>query len=57
MTDDDLITTGKIARAHLNGFPDYYTGLGLMEEQAKREHEGPFPNGSPARALAPRGLQ
>jgi len=57
VTDDDLITTGKIARAHLNGFPDYYTGLGLMEEQAKREHEGPFPNGSPARALAPRGLQ
>jgi hypothetical protein len=37
VTDDDLITTGKIARAHLNEFPDYYTRLEQMEEQAKRE--------------------
>ncbi len=37
VTDDDPITTGKIARAHLNEFPDYYTRLEQMEEQAKRE--------------------
>jgi hypothetical protein len=37
VTDDDPVTTGKIARAHLNEFPDYYTRLGRMEEQAKRE--------------------
>ena len=36
-TDDDAVTTGKIARAHLNEFPDYYTRLEQMEEQAKRE--------------------
>ena len=30
--------TGKIALAHLNEFPDYYTRLERMEEQAKREH-------------------
>jgi hypothetical protein len=37
VTDDDAATTGKIARAHLNEFPDYYTRLDQMEEQAKRE--------------------
>ncbi len=37
VTDDDPITTGKIARAHLNEFADYYTRLEQMEEQAKRE--------------------
>jgi hypothetical protein len=37
VTDDDPVTTGKIARAHLNEFPDYYTRLAKMEEQAKRE--------------------
>ena len=30
--------TGKIALAHLNEFPDYYTRLERMEEQAKRDH-------------------
>jgi hypothetical protein len=38
VTDDDAITTGKIALAHLNEFPDYYTRLERMEEEAKREH-------------------
>jgi Protein of unknown function (DUF5661) len=38
VTDDDPVTTGKIALAHLNEFPDYYTRLERMEEQAKREH-------------------
>ena len=37
VTGDDPLTTGKIARAHLNEFPDYYTRLAQMEEQAKRE--------------------
>ncbi len=39
VTDDDPFVTGKIARAHLNEFPDYYTRLEQMEEQAKRELE------------------
>jgi Protein of unknown function (DUF5661) len=36
VTDDDPIFTGKIALAHLNEFPDYYTRLEKMEEEAKR---------------------
>jgi hypothetical protein len=38
VTDDDPVVTGKIALAHLNEFPDYYTRLGRMEEEAKREY-------------------
>ena len=38
VTEDDPVTTGKIALAHLNEFPDYYTRLARMEERAKREH-------------------
>jgi Protein of unknown function (DUF5661) len=38
VSDDDETTTGKIARAHLNEFPDYYTRLERMEEEAKRAH-------------------
>jgi Protein of unknown function (DUF5661) len=34
VTDDDELTTGKIARAHLNEFPDYYTRLAKMEAEA-----------------------
>jgi hypothetical protein len=30
--------TGKIALAHLNEFPDYYTRLDRMEEAVKRDH-------------------
>ena len=37
ITDDDPVVTGKIALAHLNEFPDYYSRLELMEDQAKRE--------------------
>jgi Protein of unknown function (DUF5661) len=40
VTDDDAEVTGKIALAHLNEFPDYYTRLERMEEEAKREHGG-----------------
>ena len=39
VTDDDPIVTGKIALAHLHEFPDYYTRLEQMEEQAKHEFE------------------
>jgi uncharacterized protein DUF5661 len=38
VTGDDPTMTGKIALAHLNEFPDYYTRLEAMEEQAKRDH-------------------
>jgi hypothetical protein len=33
ITDDDLSMTGKIAWAHLNELPDYYTRLAKMEEE------------------------
>ena len=36
VTDDDGLTTGKIAWAHLNEFPDYYTRLSEMEAQAEK---------------------
>ena len=36
VTDDDPLITGKIALAHLNEFPDYYTRLEAMEEEAER---------------------
>jgi hypothetical protein len=36
VTDDDEMTTGKIARAHLNEFPDYYSRLAEMEAEAER---------------------
>lgn len=40
VTGDDAVLTGKIALAHLNEFPDYYTRLERMEAEAKREHGG-----------------
>ena len=36
VTDDDPHTTARIAHAHLKEFPDYYTRLERMEEEAKR---------------------
>jgi len=38
VTHDDPIMTGKIALAHLSEFPDYYTRLEKMEEEAERFH-------------------
>ena len=35
VTNDDPIMTGKIALAHLNEFPDYYTRLDIMEREAE----------------------
>ena len=34
VTNDDPLVTGKIALAHLNEFPDYYTRLHKMEKDA-----------------------
>lgn len=34
VTHDDLSLTGKIAWAHLKEFPDYYTRLDKLEEEA-----------------------
>ena len=36
VTDDDPHVTARIALAHLNEFPDYYTRLERMEEEAHR---------------------
>jgi hypothetical protein len=35
VTNDDLLVTGKIALAHLNEFPDYYSRLEKLEEEAE----------------------
>jgi hypothetical protein len=37
VTGDDPQTTAKIALAHLNEFPDYYTRLERMEAEAERD--------------------
>jgi hypothetical protein len=34
VTHDDLTMTGKIALAHLKEFPDYYTRLEKLEQEA-----------------------
>ena len=35
VSNDDPLTTGKIALAHLDEFPDYYTRLEKMEKEAE----------------------
>jgi hypothetical protein len=35
VSNDDPLTTGKIALAHLNEFPDYYDRLEKMEKEAE----------------------
>jgi hypothetical protein len=37
VTHDEPLVTGKIALAHLNDIPDYYTHLAVMERDAERE--------------------
>jgi len=44
VTHDDSMATGKIALAHLNEFPDYYTRLAAMENEADRS-KSMFPKG------------
>ncbi|MGB8164574.1 MAG: DUF5661 family protein [Nitrososphaeraceae archaeon] len=38
VTHDNEMITGKIALAHLNEYPDYYTRLDKMEKEAKEFH-------------------
>lgn len=40
VTNNDPITTGKIAWAHLKEFPDYYDRLEAMETQAHKDWDG-----------------
>lgn len=40
VSDDDPQLTARIAVAHLNEFPDYYTRLERMEEEARRYWSG-----------------
>ncbi|PIR13153.1 hypothetical protein COV49_03160 [Candidatus Falkowbacteria bacterium CG11_big_fil_rev_8_21_14_0_20_39_10] len=35
VSNDDALITGKIALAHLNEFPDYYTRLEKMEKEGE----------------------
>ena len=37
VSNDYLLTTGKIALAHLTEIPDYYTRLLKMEKEAKKQ--------------------
>ena len=43
VTNDDLTLTGKIARAHLKEFRDYYTRLDRREAEARAETIGIWP--------------
>ncbi len=40
VTGSDPLVTGKIALAHLNEFPDYYTRLASMEAEAEAFWQG-----------------
>lgn len=40
VTNDAMLTTGKIALAHLREFPDYYTRLAKMEQEADAYWKG-----------------
>lgn len=42
VTNNDPIITAKIALAHLNEFPDYYTRLEVMEEEADKYWKNNF---------------
>lgn len=39
ITDDSLESTAKIALAHLDEIPDYYTRLAKMEEEGKKDQK------------------
>jgi len=40
ITNDDPVLTGKIALAHLNELPDYYTRLEKMEKAGEKSRKG-----------------
>jgi Protein of unknown function (DUF5661) len=54
VTQDDPLTTGKIALAHLKEMPDYYSRLAKMEAEpaAAPEAASAAPDGSRKRKLA-----
>ena len=56
VSDDDESTTGKIAWAHLNEFPDYYTRLARMEAEAERYWSERGQRGREDAADAPRAV-
>lgn len=39
VTNDDALSTGKIALAHLNEIPDYYDRLETMEQEGEKYWE------------------
>jgi hypothetical protein len=41
VTGDDPLVTGKLALAHLNEFPDYYTRLRKMEDETRGRSDCP----------------
>jgi len=45
VTHDEPILTGKIALAHLNEIPDYYTLLAVMENAVERVKRAPRKGG------------
>jgi hypothetical protein len=45
VTHDEPMVTGKIALAHLNEIPDYYTRLAVMEQEAERVNSSPLRGG------------
>lgn len=40
VTGNDSVTTAKIALAHLNEYPDYYTRLAALEKAAEAHWHG-----------------
>ena len=48
VTNDDPLMTGKIALAHLNEFPDYYTRLAKMEAEATSTAAGANQSSTPS---------
>jgi hypothetical protein len=45
VTHDEPMVTGKLALAHLNEIPDYYTQLAAMEQEAERAKSTPLEGG------------
>lgn len=55
VTHDDALLTGKIAWAHLKEFPDYYTRLACLENEAKAYWASGPKVGKPATRKPSRG--
>ncbi len=56
VSGDDPVVTGKIALAHLTEFPDYYTRLAVLEDEAAAHVDArKDPTGAPAATTDGRG--